>query len=113
MPQYVLLLRTNDEAWAKLSPEEIQKKIEKYISWRNMTFVVGGAGLDRKSGRVIQKKDDGVSVTEGPFCESREVMAGYYIIEAASYEEAVTLSLDGPHADMGTIEIREVLVYNT
>ena len=44
MPQYVLLLHNDGEAWKKLSPEEMQKKVEKYLAWRNKPFVVAGAG---------------------------------------------------------------------
>lgn len=113
MPQYVLLLRNDGEAWKKLSPEEMQKKVEKYLAWRNKPFVVAGAGLVRDTGRIIRAKGDGVSVTEGPFSESAEVMGGFYTIEAEDYDEAVKLSRDIPHIGLGTIEIRQVMVYNT
>jgi|HubBroStandDraft_1064217.scaffolds.fasta_scaffold149124_2 hypothetical protein len=108
MPQYMLLLRDNREVWGKLGPEQMQKAIEKYFAWRTKPFVVGGAGLTEKTGRVLQKKNGSVGVTEGPFSESREVIGGYYTIEAANFDEAVRLSLDNPHVDFGTIEIREV-----
>ncbi len=113
MPNYVLLLRNDGDAWKKLSPEEMQQKVEKYLAWRNKPFVVDGAGLVRDTGRVVREKGDGVSVTEGPFSESTEVMAGFYIIEADDYDEAVKLSLDIPHIGLGTMEIRQVMVYNT
>ena len=113
MPNYVLLLRNDGDAWKKLSPEEMQQKVEKYLAWRDKPFVVDGAGLVRDTGRVVQAKGDGVSVTEGPFSESTEVMAGFYIIEAADYDEAVKLSLDIPHIGLGSMEIRQVMVYNT
>jgi len=113
MPQYMLLLHNNSEAWGKLSQEEKQQKIQKYLAWRNEPFVVDGAGLTRDSGRVVQQKNGRVHVTEGPFSESVEVMGGYYTIEAADYEEAVKFSLDSPHVGLGTIEIREVMVYNS
>ena len=112
MPQYVLLLHNDSEAWKKLSPEEMQKKVEKYLAWRNKPFVVDGAGLTRDPGRIIRSKGGSVSVTEGPFSESTEVMGGFYTIEAADYDEAVQLSLDIPHIGLGTIEIRQVMVYN-
>jgi hypothetical protein len=109
MPKYILLLRGDKEqAYAQLSPEDIQKVIERYFAWQKRPFVVGGAGLIDKTGRVLRKKDGRVSVTEGPFSESREVMGGFFTIEAASFEEAVELSSDNPHLDFGTMEIREV-----
>ena len=110
MPQYMLLLRRDErDLFAKLGPEEMQKAVEKYFAWRNKPFVMDGAGLMDKTGRVIHKKNGSVSVTEGPFSESKEVMGGYYTIEAVSFEEAVKLSADNPHVDFGTIEIREVI----
>ena len=48
------------------------------------------------------------TVTDGPYAESREVIGGLFIVEAASYEEVVELSKDCPHLDFGTVEIREV-----
>jgi hypothetical protein len=112
MPQYTLLLRIDTGAWKKLSPEELQKKVEAYLAWRNKSFVLGGAGLVRETGRIVRAKEGGVSVTDGPFSESAEVMGGYYLIEAANFDEAVKLSLDNPHIGLGTMEIREVMVYN-
>jgi hypothetical protein len=110
MPQYILLLRDDrQKVRGHESPEEMQKVTEKYLAWRNKSFVVGGAGLVPTTGRVMQKKNGSVSVTAGPFTESKEVMAGFYTIEAASFEEAAKLSADNPHVDFGTIEIREVM----
>jgi hypothetical protein len=108
MPKYMLLLRDDRELFGKLGPEEMQKTIEKYFAWRNKPFVVDGAGLIEKTGRVMQKKNGSVSVTAGPYSESREVMGGYYTIEAANFDDAVKLAADNPHVNFGTIEIREV-----
>jgi len=108
--QYLLLLRDDGAAWAKMSPEEMQRTTERYMEWRNRPFVVGGQRLDM-AGRVMAKKDGKISVTDGPFSESREVLGGYFAIEAKDFDEAVALSMDNPHADLGigTIEIREVM----
>ena len=62
MPKYMLLLRDNRELFGKLGPEEMQKTIEKYFAWRNKPFVVDGAGLMEKTGRVMQKKNGSVSM---------------------------------------------------
>jgi hypothetical protein len=107
MPQYMLLLRDDGEVWKKLSPEEMQKAMEKYMAWRNKPFVVDGHRLDQP-GRVVQKKNGSAKVTDGPFSESREVLGGYYTVEAASFEEAVKLLHDHPHVDFGSIEVRQV-----
>ena len=47
--------------------------------------------------------------TDGPYSETKEVLGGYYTIEAASYEEAVSRALEHPHLEYGgTIEVRQV-----
>jgi hypothetical protein len=106
--QYLLLLRDDGSAWTKMSPEEMQRTTERYMEWRNRPFVVGGQRLDM-AGRFMAKKDGKISVTDGPFSESREVLGGYFAIEAKDFDEAVALSMDNPHTNFGTIEIREVM----
>ncbi len=110
MPQYMLLLRDDPDARGfKYGASEMQKAFEKYRDWRNKPFVVDGRRLDEQSGRVLVKQESRVSVTDGPYSESREVMGGYYSIEADSFDHAVELALDHPHLDFGTVEIREMV----
>ncbi len=108
MPHYMLLLRDDRQAIRKLSPEEMQKAMEKYWTWRHNPFVVDGKRLLEDTGRVMQKKNGSVDISNGPYTESREVLGGYYTIAAKDFDEAIQLSLDHPHVDFGSIEIREV-----
>ena len=46
---------------------------------------------------------------DGPFSETKEVIGGYFAIEAAGYDEAVQLLEDHPHLSYGgTVEVREI-----
>ena len=48
-------------------------------------------------------------VTDGPFTEAKEVLGGYYTIEASDYDDAVKRTLDHPHLEYGgTIEVRKL-----
>ena len=58
-----------------------------------------------KSVRVRQGK---VSVRDGPFTETKECLAGFYLIEADNMEEAVQLAAKIPPAQAGTVEVRPV-----
>ncbi len=107
MAHYMLLLRNEPNRWTGLSPEEMQKMTEKYFEWRTRPFVLDGQGLVDTTGRVVGK--GGSTVTEGPFSEAREVVAGFYTVEAADWDEAVKLALTNPHVSSGSIEIREVI----
>jgi hypothetical protein len=48
-------------------------------------------------------------VTDGPFAETREQLGGYYLIEAADLDEALSIAERIPPARFGTVEVRPVL----
>jgi hypothetical protein len=112
MSQYMLLLydnASNRTAFQKLSPEEMQKAIEKYMAWAKKPFTVDSKRLAEDVGRVIRSDRGKPRIADGPYSESKEVLGGYYTIEAANYDEAVKLTLDHPHLEHGgTIEVRQV-----
>lgn len=112
MPKFMLLLYDNPADWAefkaKVSPEEMQKAIEKYMAWTKKPFVVDSLRLGEDRGRVLRVQGGQPRTSDGPFIETKEVLGGYYTIEAANYDEAVKLTLDHPHLEHGgVIEIRQ------
>jgi hypothetical protein len=109
MPHYMLLLYDDPSNWPKLSPEEMQKATEKYMEWGRKPFTRDGKRLGADTGKVIRATDGRARATDGPYSETKEILGGYYTIEAANYDEAVQLSLEHPHLEYGgTIEVREV-----
>ena len=57
---------------------------------------------------TVRVRNGKVSVTDGPFAETKEVIAGFYLIEARDLEEAITLAAKIPPARVGAIEVRPV-----
>jgi len=109
MAQFMLLLYQNGAAPRDLSPEEMQKALEKYMAWRNKPFTRDSQRLTADFGRVIRSEGGKPRTADGPYSETKEVLGGYYTIEAADYEEAVRLALTHPHIEYGgTIEVRQV-----
>lgn len=109
MSQFMLLLYDNPAEWQKISPEDMQKALEKYMAWSQKPFVVDGKRLAEDSGRVMRSQDGRPRTTDGPYSETKEVLGGYYTIEAANYNEAVERCQDHPHLEYGgTIEVRQV-----
>ena len=109
MSNYFLFLYDDPSGRAKLSPEEMQKAIEKYIAWgqkaTNAGFLRGSHRLAEDTGKVIR----GAKVTDGPYSETKEILGGYFLITADSYDQAVQRTLDHPHLEYGgTIEVRQV-----
>jgi len=109
MAQFMLLLHDNPSAWRELSPEEMQKAIEKYTAWMKKPFNLDGKRLAEDAGRVIRSQGGKVRATDGPYSETKEVLGGFYLIEAGNYDEAIERTLDHPHLEYGgTIEVRQV-----
>ena len=107
MAQFVLMLRDNGSFPADISPEEIQQIIQRYTDWK--TKVQGkGQKLFDGEGRVVVRKDGGIAVTDGPYVESKEVLGGYFLLEADDYDAVSKLVEDCPHLDFGSIEIRRI-----
>ena len=113
MAKYMLLLHDDPTTFTKISPEDMQKVVQKYIAWgkslRERGIHKGSDKLTDQPGRVMRNNGGQVRVTDGPYSESKEVLAGYYIVEASSYDQAVEYARDCPHLEYGgTIEVREI-----
>jgi len=109
MAKYMLLLYHTPVRDQAVSPEEMQKSLEKYLAWAKKPFTADSQRLAGDAGRVIRPGDGGPRTTDGPYSETKELLGGYYVIEAADYDEAVARTLDHPHLEYGgTIEVRHV-----
>jgi len=109
MSQFLLLLHSDPSGWEKLSPEEMQKALEKFMGWMQKPFTKGGERLAHDPGKIMRGDHGMVRTTDGPYSESKEVLGGFYLIEAANYEEAVELTRDHPTIEYGgTVEVRKI-----
>ncbi len=110
MPQYVLLLRDDPARFAGYSAEEMQKLVQKYGAWRKSLQgkITGGHKLKDGDGRVLRKQHDKPVVIDGPFAEAKEVMGGFFIVEAENYDQTVEIAKTCPHMEFGSIEVRQV-----
>lgn len=107
MPQFLIVLRDANWNPESLSPEEIQAIMLRYRTWVDR---VAGKGhkLRDGEGRIMLRKDGGVSVTDGPYAEAKEIIGGFLVVNANDYDEAVRQCQDSPHLDFGSIEIRAI-----
>ena len=107
MPQFVVMLRDSGTWPGDLSPEEMQAIIQKYGAW---VRGIGGQGhkLRDGEGRIAVRKPSGITVTDGPYAEAKEVLGGYLVVEADSYEDVIRSCESSPHLDYGSIEIRQI-----
>ena len=113
MPSYLMLLHLDRSRPRPSAPEERQRMFEAYRDWgqrlRGEGRLTAGEKLTEDAGRVLQRRAERILVTDGPFAESKELVGGFFVIEAADYEEACRLCESCPHlAYGGCIELREI-----
>ena len=106
--EYLFLFR-GTEWHHSLAPEEVRERVARFEQWaeglqKNGTFKLGRPLFHR--GKIIQGNQ---RVSDGPFAESKEAIAGLIVIEAASFEEAVEIAKACPGLQYGlTVEVRPV-----
>ena len=108
--EYLLLFRNN--TWYKdISPDEIQRVMTDWMSWFDGLVAdgrcLGGQSLEHE-GRVIRGADK--HVTDGPYAESKESVAGYFKLLVGSEAEAVEIGKLCPGLPYGaTVEVRKLM----
>lgn len=74
-------------------------------------YVLAEALQSPADATLVQVRQGQVSATDGPFIETKEALAGFIVIEARDMNEAVRLAAGIPLAELGTIEVRPVMVF--
>jgi len=112
--RYILLIYQNTEAWNGLSQEDkdvlmrvagdIVEELSATSEW------VGGEGLaDASQARSTRVRDGVVTVTDGPFLEAKEALAGYCIVDVATPERSEEIAARWPDAQHWGMEIRALM----
>jgi hypothetical protein len=112
MSKFLLLLNETPKDFKNLSPEAMQAMFERYRAWgastREAGKLTGGQKLREEGGRHLRSQGGRVEVTDGPYAETKEVLGGFYMIEAADYAEAVEIAKGCPHLDRGWIDVCQI-----
>ena len=97
MKNFLLIIRTEGRVWTDLSPEQLQKHMEHGMAYISQLMKEGklkdSAPVDTGSKLITDK--NGV-LTDHPFNESKEVIAGYFLISAKDIDEAVAIAKANP-----------------
>lgn len=96
---------------APTTPEEMQAFMERVISLEaemeaSGTFVFGGALHGQDASTVVRVSDGDVVMTDGPFAEAKEHIAGFYIINAEDLDAALAWGSKTADATNHPIEVR-------
>jgi hypothetical protein len=111
--QYMLLIYSSEQAWQSASDDERKGMMGEYRKLaedlRESGSFVAGDELDSAStAKTVTVQDGNRLVTDGPFAETKETLGGFYLVEAASEEQALEWAARIPAARHGKVEVRPV-----
>jgi hypothetical protein len=111
--KYMLLVHHDEEVFGKFSETKQQQMLEESVQLTHQLHADGkylsASPLHPASTAAIVRVRDGKSfVTDGPIIETREQIAGYFLIEAKDLDEAIGIAARVPGARIGTVEVRPV-----
>ena len=109
--RYALLV-CNDESM-ELSEEDVERQYAEFMGFQD-EMEARGVLISRERLRptplstTVRVRDEGLVVADGPFAETKEQIAGFYIIECEDLDEAIEIASRNPGARYGTVEVRPV-----
>lgn len=111
--QFLTLIYTDPDRLAELAAEEYDRLMkgcfEKADALRDAGCLLGSQQLEAPAqARTLRVREGASRVTDGPFAETREFLAGFNLIEAESMEAAMEIAQAFPWARFGSIEVRPV-----
>jgi hypothetical protein len=110
--KYMLLIYGNHAAWDAMTEQSQQELIQVHVSLQ-AELTASGELLDvnelpLQDAKIVRTSGGVPVVTDGPFAESKEILAGYYLVDCASVERAAEIAGRLVEAEFAPIEVRQV-----
>ncbi len=104
--KYLCLVYLDEKRLPELPDEDC---VEFDTSIRNSGHCIASEALQSvQTATTVRMRDGRISITDGPFAETKEQLAGFYMIEARDLNEAIQLAAKIPPARVGSVEIRPI-----
>lgn len=75
-------------------------------------YVGGEALMPETDASTVRMRGGKAQITDGPFAETKETLGGYYLLECADLDDALTWAARIPSAKYGCVEVRPVMVFD-
>jgi hypothetical protein len=115
--QYLLMIYQNEAEYAKNDAATSQKMLGEFQTFtqsiiQSGQFKAGDRLQPTTTATTVRVRDGKTLTTDGPFAETREQLAGYYMVDARDLDSAIAIAARIPSARIGSIEVRPIWVYN-
>lgn len=111
--KYALLIYYDEAAAATATPEEQAQTFQDYAKFTESInergINLGGEALrDTSSATTVRVRDGEVATTDGPFAETKEALAGFYLVDVPDLDEAIAIAAELPGSWYGSVEVRPI-----
>jgi hypothetical protein len=115
--QYLLLIYRSEAEASNLDAATVKKMTDEYATFtqsiiQSGNFKAGDRLQPATTATTVRVRDGKTLTTDGPFAETHEQLAGYYLVEAKDLDAALAIAARIPGARIGSIEVRPIWVYN-
>ena len=112
--KYLMLIYGNQEKWNSILgeswPEEIAKQEAFNTKYRETGELLGAYGLaDAVQAKLIRRQGGAPAITDGPYLETKEYLASFWLLDCESEERAEQIAADMPFADADPVELWPIL----
>jgi hypothetical protein len=109
----LLLIYGPESYWGTLSEAESGAMMGEYMTFtesiRAQGIMEGGAPLESTAtAKTVRVREGRMTVSDGPFAETREQLGGFYLVDCETEQEALDAAARIPNARFGSIEVRPV-----
>jgi len=101
--RYLLLICVDPS----LEPDEEPGEVEAWLERLGDSRLMGNALRGARSASTVRVRRSERLVTDGPFAETKEIVAGFDVIDCETREEAIEIAGRHPVAKFGAVEVRE------
>jgi hypothetical protein len=111
--QYLLLLHASEAGFTSMTPEQQQKGMAAYMAYTEALVQAGVyVGSNRlrpvATATTVKVVDGKTQVLDGPYADSKEQLGGYFLIDVADLDAALSWAARCPGAGHGTVEVRPI-----
>jgi hypothetical protein len=115
--QYLLMIYRNEAELSKMDAADRKKVTAEYGAFTQSIIQSGhfkaGDGLQpTTTATTVRVREGKTLTTDGPFAETREQLAGYYLVDAKDLDTALGIAARIPGAKTGSVEVRPVMIYD-
>jgi hypothetical protein len=109
--QYMLMAYVNEAGWPRLTPAQQEQGLAAYTAYlealRKAGVLVGSSRLGPSSTATTVRLAEGkAQVLDGPYADSKEQLGGYFLVDVADLDAAISWAARCPAAGHGIVEVR-------